>query len=200
MRVTLLYIFLMNSVLSISQNLLAGNIQELCISQNHQFIISESLPENISEFSVIYLFSNATSVLTMTDCEVLIDYVEKGGGLYLGGENWPLQSEFNQMTSALYNKESYGNFSKALAEAKKNEGNLHLEQLDIIPAGTSTTAFPLDYRLTVEAWVEDQPLILSGKIGQGRIVLDGGYSRFYCKGWNDNVDAVFIKIQQFLSN
>jgi hypothetical protein len=29
-------------------------------------------------------------------------------------------------------------------------------------------------------WYNDEPLILSGKWGQGKILIDGGYSRFYC--------------------
>ena len=49
-----------------------------------------------------------------------------------------------------------------------------------VPAGTTTVAFPLDYRLKVEAWINDEPLILSGESYKGKIIIDGGYSRFYC--------------------
>ena len=62
---------------------------------------------------------------------------------------------------------------------------MQLENLPDLPAGKTTSAFPLDYRLKVEAWVSDQALILSGNIGKGRIIIDGGYSRFYCENTNE---------------
>jgi hypothetical protein len=42
----------------------------------------------------------------------------------------------------------------------------------------STVTFPMDYRLKVEVWSGDEPLILSGNFGKGKIILDGGYARF----------------------
>ena len=162
MRLLILCTLLFYSVDSLSQTLLVGNIQQLCISESQPFETRKTLPENISNYSVIYVFSNATTVLTNTEGNKLINFVEKGGALYLGGENWPLQAEFNQLTSILFNKESYGSFSKASAEVKTSNNNLKLDELGIVPAGTSTIAFPMDYRLKVEAWVEDQPLIFIG--------------------------------------
>lgn len=177
--------------------LVMGNYTSICLSDSG-FVISDSLPQTLSNFQSIMLFSTSTSTLSENDIERLTDYVEDGGGLYAGADNWPFQSESNQITRRLYKKESYGNFEVQRAESVA-AGNLHLKEIDSIPAGKSTVAFPMDYRLQVEAWIEDQPLILTGRMGKGRIVIDGGYSRFYCDFKNQESEVMLLKILNFLN-
>ena len=56
----------------------------------------------------------------------------------------------------------------------------------------------MDYRLKVEVWLDDQPLIQSGEIGLGKIVIDGGYSRFYCANHDAEIDGIFLAILKWL--
>src|SRR5690606_360278 len=106
--------------------------------------------------------------------------------------------ESNQLTQELYKKESYGEYDKVTANTSSQKGNLQLNTISEIPAGETTVAFPLDYRLTVEAWIDDQPFILSGNYGKGRIIIDGGYSRFYC-GYRDKIcDEIFDRFKNYL--
>ena len=158
---------------------------------------SESLPKKLSTFNAIFLFSNSTSQLTEVEIEQLIHFTEDGGGLYVGSENWPLQAESKQLTQKMYTKESYGDFNEKNALSAER-GNLKLDEINFIPAGETTVAFPMDYRLTVEAWVEDQPLILSGFIGKGRIIIDGGYSRFYCENSTEESEQLLNYFLRFL--
>jgi len=169
----------------------------VCLDSLHMFIVNNYLPDSLSNFNAIFLFSNANSLLSNQDVERIVTYLNNGGGLYAGADNWPLQAESNQMTNRLFRKESFGNFEESKAEASKNGGVLDLKALGEIPAGRSTVAFPMDYRLKVEAWVADQPLILSGNIKKGNIIIDGGYSRFYCDGWNKNSSAILKEFFQF---
>lgn len=178
------------------QTLVIGNATNICFADS-TLKISDTLPSNLDSFSVIFMFSNATSQLKETDIESIETFLTKGGGVYTGSDNWPLQAEANQITNQFYQKESFGLYDATLAQTN-TDGNLRLKDLDSVPAGRTTSAFPLDYRLTVEAWVDDQPLILSGKYGKGRIVIDTGYSRFYCDQRDKNTDALFERIQQFL--
>jgi hypothetical protein len=150
------------------------------------------------DFSI--LFSNSTTTLSDSDVDRLIDFVEAGGGLYLGAENWPLQAESNQMTKRLYLKESFGEYQADDAEISASKGNLELDSLDNVPAGSTTVAFPMDYRLRVEAWVDDQPLILSGALEKGKVIIDGGYSRFYCDQRSETTDQLFQSFMAFLLN
>lgn len=175
--------------------LLYGNHSPICFKSEFQ-IAKDSLPEDLSDYSVIYIFSTANNKLDQNDLERLVDYVEKGGNLYVGAENWPLQSEFNLISNFLFKKECYGNFSATDAQSGES-GRLELDELERIPAGKSTTSIPLDPNLKVEAWIEDHPLIMSGLIGGGKLVLDGGYSRFYCSYLSKDAEAVWIHIQQF---
>jgi hypothetical protein len=180
------------------QNVLViGNVDSFCFTTDSSFIVSDSLPNVLDSFATIMLFSGSRSRLNDTQIEQLLNYTNDGGGLYVGAENEPLQAESNQITKKLYNKVSYGNYSSDTAELA-SDGNLSLEELENVPAGLSTVAFPLDYRLKVEAWIDDEPLILSGHLGVGRIVIDGGYSRFYCVNANENSEYMLNRIVEFL--
>lgn len=145
------------------------------------------------------IFSTAYNSLSQSDVDELIAFTDVGGSIYLGSDNWPLQSESNTITKAVYSKEVFGTYEVPNAEVDINQsGNLKLNELDSIPAGQTTVAFPLDYRLKVEAWVEDQPLISTGHINSGRIVIDGGYSRFYCENLTENGEKLLISIINYL--
>lgn len=157
-----------------------GNYKNICFGQAADVRKLDSIPEKFEGLDVIMVFSGSTSQLSNSDVERLIQFMNEGGGIYIGAENWPLQAECNQLTNRLFNKEAYGEYEQSEAFVAAEESNIHLKKENRIPAGTSTVAFPLDHRLKVEAWVDDQPLILSGKIGNGHIIIDGGYSRFYC--------------------
>ncbi|XOV66616.1 MAG: hypothetical protein ACFHU9_13400 [Fluviicola sp.] len=179
-----------------NQTLVMGNVKRLCLPDS-SLVLLDSLPESLDSFNCILLFSNATSLLSAGDVTRIDSFVVNGGGLYNGSDNWPLQAEANQMTQKLYRKESFGNYEETVAKSGE-AGNLDLKELDTIPAGRTTAAFPMDYRLKVEAWIGDHPLILSGHHGNGRIVIDTGYSRFYCDIRDENSDAVFERVYRFL--
>jgi hypothetical protein len=176
--------------------LILGNHTNLCLQDSAKIINNDTLPNSLENYGVIMLFSSSTSKLNQTDIERIVQFVENGGGLYSGAEDWPLQAESNQVTNRLYKKESFGEYENQAAEPSRGSGNLKLDELDTIPSGNTTVAFPMDYRLKVEAWVEDQPLILSGELDKGRIIIDGGYSRFYCDQRNEVSDAL---LEMFLA-
>lgn len=178
--------------------LVIGNSEKLCYLEQFPVVDSENLPADLSPYQAIYIFSSSTSQLTKDDIVRIISFVENGGGLYTGSENWPFQAESRQITQELYKKENYGEYKISVASSSVENGNLNLKTISEIPAGESTVAFPLDHRLTVEAWIEDQPLILSGKYGKGRIIIDGGYSRFYCAHRNEVCDELFERFKLFL--
>ncbi|MDX2360549.1 MAG: hypothetical protein QNK23_07065 [Crocinitomicaceae bacterium] len=178
--------------------LVIGNHSNICFDNCPAVEITDSFPDDLEVYSVILLFSNSTSQLKSDNINQLAQFLERGGGLYSGSENWPMQAESNQITHYLYKKESFGNFNINETEVSQVNGNLNLQELPAIPAGTSTVAFPLDYRLQVEVWLNDQALILSGNIGEGRIIIDGGYSRFYCSQRTNVTDALLDKIVMYL--
>ena len=184
----ILYSLLLSTTL-FSQNkiLFIGNISQICFEDTNSMIeLSSDLPDTLSSYSAIFLFSSAQSILNEKKVEQLLQFLNGGNGLYLGSENWPLQAESNVMTNLLFSKNAWGDFNEPNAQLA--EKGIFKESASI-PAGTTTVAFPLDYRLKVEAWVNDEPLILSGEYYKGKIIIDGGYSRFYCnieKSGNNN--------------
>lgn len=195
----ILFLFLIYSDFSSGQPnaYVYGNHTKICISDT---LAVEQLSNlsRISNDDVIFIFSGAGNGLTNGELDTLISFVESGGGLYIGAENWPLQTESNQITTRMFNKNAFGYYTAETAECAVN-GNLAFNDLDTIPSGKTAVAFPMDHRLTVEAWVEDQPLLLTGNFGNGRIVIDGGYSRFYCDQLNNEGKTILYRIYQFLT-
>lgn len=181
-----------------SRVLLIGNYASICL-EDYNARKSNVLPDSLEQFDVICFFSNSTSALSDSQVLRVENFVRAGGGLYLGAENWPLQAESNQLTKKIYLKESFGEFDAEEAQIERNSGNLGLE-METVPAGRSTVAFPMDYRLKVEAWVDDQPLILSGQLDEGKVIIDGGYSRYYCDQRTVVTDDLWKAIMAFLTD
>lgn len=194
----MLFALLHTSQLFSQQKILfTGNISSICfVSDSIEVIKSVTFPESIQEYDAIFLFSSASSILREPDIEKLQDFLKSGKGIYIGSENWPLQAESNQLTNHFYSKQAWGNFSTEKAIVADSG---ILRENDSIPSGISTVVFPLDYRLKVEAWINDEPLISSGILFGGRIVLDGGYSRFYCRDTTNVNQEILEDFISFLS-
>ena len=177
--------------------LVIGNYENVCL-HDYSIEYSKKIPKDLSKFQVIFLFSSAEAAFGKGELNSILEFVKKGGGLYCGAENWPLQSESNQITDEIYLKSRFGNYTATNAQASEFEGNLKLKELDSIPSGKTAVAFPMDHRLRVEAWIEDQPLIQTGELENGNVIIDGGYSRFYCDQRNQTTDEMLEKFLNYL--
>lgn len=180
------------------QNILfTGNISKFCLKSDSVTIhTSVDFPDSLFRYDAIFIFSGAQSTLSEEHVERLLEFLKSGKGLYLGSENWPLQAESNQLTNLLFSKQVWGNFSQEKAEIAEETGLL--SDIDSLAAGTTTVSFPLDYRLKVIAWVEDEPLILAGETFGGQLILDGGYSRFYCENMHAENRDVLLQFIAYL--
>ena len=160
--------------------LVYGNNIDLEIS-NTMFSLDykEKFPSDISSYGLVMIFSTANSNFSLREEQQIEKYLKTGGSVYLGADNWPLVQECNQLMTRFYQSRCYGNFEDSLSIVRT--GNLILPSNDKISGGSTTVSFPMSFELKVEAWASDNPIILSGKIGEGKILLDGGYSRFYRK-------------------
>lgn len=136
--------------------------------------------KNLEKFSCLVVISSVHSSLSQEDIESIYEYIFKGGSVYIAADNEPFTAEANQLTQRIFFKHFQGEFVDTLAEpviqSSTNNGLLHKSAS--YEAGKTVTTFPLDYRLKVELWVKDNPLILSAHVGEGKVILDGGYSRF----------------------
>ena len=198
MRWVLLFLVFNNWSLGQNNILVIGNYQNIRLSDTLSISYEKNLPDSISQYQSIFLFSTANSSFSSIDLDRIIEYVEYGGGLYCGADNFPLQAEANQLTERIYNKKMFGENSSSLAKAAEF-GNLNLDAKTPISAGETTSSFPLDHRLAVEAWQDDQALISSGYIGLGRIVIDGGYSRFYKSNSHKSATSILEEILYYLN-
>lgn len=138
------------------------------------------------------LFSGVVSQLSPSDVDRIISFASMGKGVYCGAENQPFQEEFNQLSGRLFAQEAWGNFTtlEATLSEKSSIQNCESKKID---AGETTVAVPFNSNVKVEAWLDNQPLITSYSIGEGIIVFDGGYSRFYCERMESN-EPIFNSI------
>lgn len=194
-----IFLFLFVSFLSSSQTslLFIGNTAPLCLVSDSAISveIAQTLPTRLEQFDVIFIFSGAVSSLKQEEVEAIITFVQKGKGLYCGAENDPLQQEFHQISNFLFSKSVWGNFTNTTAILAEKS---FIANTNAISTGETPVAVPLDVRLKVEVWVDDEPLITSFDLEQGKIVFDGGYSRFYCDQMEEN-KGVFESIVRYLT-
>ena len=178
------------------QILLLGNTKQLCFTDSTiQFVSAETLPKETSAFRTIMVFSSAHSRLSSTDIDHILEFVSAGGGLYIGSENWPLQAEGSALTERLYTKSVW----TAPESTKKDISNTGIfREIKHFPPGSTPVVFPMDFQLHVEVWYNDEPLILSGKLGKGKLLIDGGYSRFYCNSMGEFENEVLNVVLNFL--
>jgi hypothetical protein len=177
--------------------LLLGNTKQLClIDSNSRFISSEKLPLSLTEFDAIMVFSSAHSKLPSSDIDQIIQFLASGGGLYIGSENWPLQSEGILITERIFSKSAW----TTVENSKKEISNAGIfSEISEFPPGLTPVVFPLDYQLRVEVWYNDEPLILTGRVGKGKILIDGGYSRFYCQSLGKQENEVLKIVLDYLT-
>lgn len=180
-RLILSLFLLLNLTIGYNQNvLLIGNNESIVLHKmdSIKYSYQSELPDEIEMYDCILLFSTAKNSITDEQFDLLLTYVSNGKGLYCGAENYPLNAEFDQFLKILTGQVSYGKYDceQAVYDHQSNLKQNHIEKVD---AGNSIVSFPLDHRMQVDLWVNDQPLIASMNFNKGRIVLDGGYSRFY---------------------
>lgn len=163
-----------------SKGLILGrNIQLPDLDSSIQLKYASVFPmDSLKNFDFILIFSSSNSNLTKEAVFNIEEYVNQGGRLYLGADNWPFVEESNQLTQVFFGKRYWGNQSlnNELMHEKKLLKNDSVQEPNF--AAQSIVTFPMDYRLKVEVWSGDEPLVLSGNFGKGKIILDGGYARF----------------------
>lgn len=162
-----------------------------------QFRYADTI-HDLTSFDCIFIFSTGQTSLDSNTLVQLKLAVEQGTNIYIGSDNWPFVAESNQVTTLFFNKSMQLMHDVRVAEVNALTQSDRVFSKTVIPAGTTTSSFPLDYRLKVEAWTADNPLILSGKIGLGKLIIDGGYSRFYPENWNAEVELVWNELLAFL--
>lgn len=199
MRYIFLFILIQCSLACAQQNILfVGNTAPIFIEKNASLVIFtlDSIPDSLEKYDAIFIFSGAVSTLKPEQIPQLLTYVSDGNGLYCGADNSPLFEEFNVISEFIFGKKVWGNFTASKAILAENSF-LNTAKNDSIDAGETTVAIPLDARVRVEAWIEDEPIITSLQLGKGKIVFDGGYSRFF-NGQKAENRTVFDAIVGFL--
>jgi hypothetical protein len=196
LRLVIIYFLALHLNGSAQQTLVLGNHSPL---SKNLFLESYDTVQrkDLLEYDVVYIFSEAISYIDQQFLDQIDTFLQAGKGIYIGSENWPLQTDARLITQHLFQKEFWENRSEIQSNSTKEEcKNLNSEE---IQAGQSIVTFPMDVRLNVEVWVDDEPLIMSSKYRGGKIILDGGYSRFYSKGISNSSRALWKEINDFLT-
>ena len=187
----LLYAFSSNAQ---NEILVVGNSNEICFDTNLNVVYEDNL-DHIFDYRVLLIFSGASSTLKNDDISKIMMFIKNGGGLYLGCDNWPFQAESDVILDSFFSFHSWGNFDSEIAHVSEVS---EITQLKEITSGISVAVFPVNSNFKVDVWIEDQPLIMSGDFDNGRLILDGGYSRFYCENMNGSSNLLLIDLINYL--
>ncbi len=166
----------------------------------------ESLESWLGEAAQLWLISSSGRVLSDTHLDVIMAFWQRGGALYIWGDNDPYFADANALLAKM--------FAKDLAL----EGNLPGDRIvhEIDPAGkgflphlVTTGLVHLYEGITVssvdihKAEEHDFKPMLYGSAGNlitvvreptpaaGAVMLDGGFTRLYCK-WDDAGTARYV--------
>ena len=191
----LLFVLVSSTICFSQKTLFLGNNTAICKDFIDEKVDTVQL-NPLEDYDLIYIFSGARSVLTTNFLQELDTFLTRGKGIYIGSENWPMQSEARILTQHLFQKEFWENQSNLSSSGEVSDHKVIASEN--IDPGRSVATFPMDVRLKVEVWLGDEPLILSSEYLGGRIILDGGYSRFYCPLNNDENKVLWDEITAFL--
>jgi hypothetical protein len=164
------------------------------VVNSYNFTFDSIFPKkNLKEFKAILIFSSANSNLNEEDESHLENYVFEGGNLYLGADNFPFVEECNQISERLFEIKGFGCFENDSMIFNSNYiSDFSLKEN--YDSGLTTLSFPMNYKMKVLAWSQDNPIILITKFGKGNVILDGGYSRFYDLEKNKNLIVELIEV------
>ncbi len=188
--------FLQNMLFAQKDILVIGNSDEICFDSSYNVNIANNLDDLLS-YDIALIFSGVSSRIKKEDFSNIIEFVSRGGGLYLGCENWPFQAETNQILDHFFSFQSWGNFQSSYAKVSDDS---EITELKEIPTGNSVTVFPMNSNFKVDVWLDDNPIVMSGDFNNGRIVVDGGYSRFYCSEINETSKMFFLNLMKYLGS
>ena len=162
--------------------LVIGNSDGICFDSSYNVNVDSDLDDLLS-YDIALIFSGASSCLKNEDFTNIIEFISRGGGLYLGCENFSFQS--------------WGNFQSSYAKVSDDS---EITELKEIPTGNSVAVFPMNSNFKVDVWLDDNPMVMSGNFSSGRIVVDGGYSRFYCSEINETSKMFFLNLIKYLGS
>lgn len=190
----LILVFFCEKLYAQKEILVIGNYDEICFDTNLNIEFGKDL-DQLLDFDVALIFSGTSSAVQSQNISKIVEFISNGGSLYLGCDNWPFQAESNMILENLFSFHSWGNFNAAIAEVNQSS---ELTNLKEIPPGNSVAVFPLNPNFKVDVWLNDKPLIMSGNFEKGILVIDGGYSRFFCSNMNEDSTTVFSDLIKYL--
>jgi hypothetical protein len=190
----ILIFFFCKSQYAQKEILVIGNYNEICFDTNLNIEFGTHL-DKLLDYDIVLIFSGVISAIKPDEIPKIIEFISKGGSLYLGCDNWPFQAESNLILEFLFSFHSWGNFDATSARVSEAS---ELTCMKEIPPGNSVAVFPLSPYFEVDVWVTDKPLIMSGSFERGILVVDGGYSRFYCSNWCRNSSQIFADLISYL--
>lgn len=167
--------------------LVLGNADSVCWDDSFNVNTHLDSSDHLEDYSVIFVFSSAISDLSDSLINQLDSAVfHQGISLYIGAENWPMQAQANALTEQMFQEQFY-----SVEQTSKSEFELH-------DVKESVVYFPLSFNFQPILWDQDEPVLQVGTYGKGKVMIDGGYSRFYCGNSDDDSRELFNKLMKML--
>lgn len=134
--------------------------------------------QSLQSYSQLWIFSSGNNQISVPFKDSILSFLAAGKGVYLGAENEPFWEEANSITESVWNTSFYGNFAGERVSVSRNETEVKTESIDFYQ-GNTVSVFPMHPSFQVISWVEDEPLLLMTREENQKVIVDGGYSRFF---------------------
>lgn len=195
--------FIALTILLLSKDcLLSQQLDTVIVYGNHQPICHLKNCIYIDSISKIKFYAGKTfyilsTLQTISEKEVALikNHLQLGGNLYIGLDNWPHQKEGVVILSSWFQIHFYDEEKKG--HLKKGYGVLNGPD-SINSYVQSNGYFSIHPNFKIEYWSNDCPVIMSAQHGKGRMIIDGGYVRFFCENISKEDAILLNEIIQYL--
>lgn len=160
--------------------------------------------------SQVWIISGYEQYITNEQCNLFIDYFNRGNGLYIWSDNDPYFADTNIILKTLFNAEMQGNYyGDKVISIKKN-----ISSPGIIPNHHITTGIVNFYEgITISNIISNnvdlKPLVYSSDLkivtayydmNYKRALIDGGFTRLYHKWDSAGTDRYVVNAAVWLTN
>lgn len=168
---------------------------------------TDELEEALKKSCQLWIISDSYRKLTDEHIKIIKEYFDEGHGVYIWGDNEPYYADANAVAEALLGVEMHGNLmgDKNVGLMKGDLSNSEEIHQGLMPNHLITTGLQNVYEgITIATIDENQTLtpLIFGSAGNlvaatyekdgKRAILDGGFTRLYCK-WETAGTGRYVK-------
>ncbi len=169
----------------------------------------EQFKSDLDSACQLWIISDATNKLSEEHIRMIKIYFDRGYGVYIWGDNEPFYADANRVAQALFGGSMEGNLmgdhpvgiQKTEASPGIREGHDVTTGLETVYEGVTIATLAEQSNLTPLIYGSAGNLVSAAYEKDGkRAILDGGFTRLYCKWETAGTDRFVVNAAAWLVN